>query len=99
VTQSLKFDVEREYGMQAKKYGRLARDRPHRVARIGGSNDVATIPGGPVHLQRARVKDKIENKLHDLMCDGKMTLRTVQRGIAKDWQALYKKVYGVAPSG
>jgi hypothetical protein len=45
------------------------------------------------------VKDRLENKLHDLVCEGKRTIRSVQRGIAEDWQALYKKVYGVAPFG
>jgi transposase-like protein len=45
-----------------------------------------------------KVKDKLENKLHDLVCDGKRTLRSVQRRIASDWQALYRSVYGVAPS-
>jgi hypothetical protein len=46
-----------------------------------------------------KVKDKLENKLHDLVCDGTMTLSTVRRRIASDWQALYKTVFGVAPSG
>jgi hypothetical protein len=45
------------------------------------------------------VKDKLENKLHDLVCDGKRQLRATQRKIASDWQALYKSVFGVAPSG
>ena len=45
------------------------------------------------------VKDKLENKLHDLVCDGTMTLRSVQTQIAANWQALYRKVFGVAPAG
>jgi hypothetical protein len=28
-----------------------------------------------------------------------MTLRAAQRGIASNWQAFYKSVYGVAPTG
>jgi len=28
-----------------------------------------------------------------------MSLRSVQKQIAANWQALYKKVFGVAPSG
>jgi hypothetical protein len=28
-----------------------------------------------------------------------MTLASVRRGIARDWQALYKRVYGIAPVG
>jgi hypothetical protein len=45
------------------------------------------------------VKDKLENKLHELVYDGAMALSTVRRRIASDWQALYKTVYGVAPTG
>ena len=56
----------------------------------GEGNSLATRPG-------FHVKDKLENKLHDLVCDGTMTLRSVQRRIAANWQALYKKVFGVAP--
>ena len=44
------------------------------------------------------VSTAVENKVRDLVCDGKMTLRSVQRGIAKDWQVLYRKVLGVAPT-
>jgi hypothetical protein len=30
------------------------------------------------------LKDKLENKLHRLVCSGQMTLRAAQRGIASD---------------
>ena len=43
------------------------------------------------------VKDKLENKLHDLVCAGQITLRQAQRQIAANWQALYKKAFGVTP--
>jgi hypothetical protein len=45
------------------------------------------------------VKDKLENKLHDLVCDGKRTLGSVRQRIALNWQKLYKDVYGVPASG
>jgi len=48
---------------------------------------------------RYKVKDKLENKLHDLVCDGKFTLRSVRQPIASNWQKLYKDVFGVAPGG
>ena len=44
------------------------------------------------------VKDRLENKLHDLVCSGQMNLRSAQRQIATNWQSLYKKVYGAVPS-
>jgi len=34
------------------------------------------------------VRDKLENKLRDIVCDGTMTLPSVQRQIAANWQAL-----------
>ena len=62
---------------------------------LGGSNDVAnlypekaTLPG---HAPGFHVKAKLENKLHDLVCDGTMTLRSVQRQIAANWQSFYAK--------
>ena len=65
---------------------------------IGGSNDIANLFPERVRPSPGyRVKDKLENKLHDLVCDGAMTLRAAQRGIATNWQALYKKVFGEAP--
>ena len=67
---------------------------------IGGSNDIANLfpekakpsPGYPV-------KDKLENRLHAMVCANQMTLRTAQQQIAANWQALYKKVFGVPPLG
>ena len=53
-----------------------------------------TLPAGAPGFH---IKDKLENKLHDLVCDGTMTLRSVQRQIAANWQALYKKVFGSTP--
>jgi len=41
----------------------------------------------------ARVKDKIENELHDLVCSGQLTLRAAQRAIATNWWAAYQ-TYG-----
>jgi hypothetical protein len=52
------------------------------------------VPAGPGYT----VKDKLENKLHDLVCDGKRILRSVRQRIASNCQSLYKSVYGVAPS-
>jgi hypothetical protein len=39
----------------------------------------------------------IENKLHDLVCSGQISLRSAQKKIASDRQALYETVFGIAP--
>ena len=68
---------------------------------LSGSNDIANLFPEKANVDRAgyHVKDKLENKLHELVCDGKRQLRATQRKIAADWQALYKSVFGVAPTG
>jgi hypothetical protein len=103
VPQSEKFDVEREYGLAAKLYGSTL-EIDHIVSlELGGSNDIANLYPEkatlPANASGFHVKDRLENKLHDLVCDGTMSLRSVQRQIAAKRQALYKKVFGVAPTG
>ena len=39
----------------------------------------------------AMVKDKLENKLHRMVCSGDITLAEAQQAIAKDWIAAYQK--------
>jgi hypothetical protein len=58
----------------------------------------------------ARVKDKIENKLHDLVCAGRIGLRVAQHAIATNWWTALQRygaagvpqvwdgTYGVAPA-
>jgi hypothetical protein len=100
VPQSEKEDVEREYGMPVMKYGKTL-EIDHIVSlELGGSNDIANLfPEKRDVSPGYNVKDKLENKLHDLVCDGTMTLSTVRRRIASDWQTLFKTVFGVAPTG
>ena len=97
VPQSEKFAVEREYGMAPAYYGR-SMEIDHIVSlELGGSNDVANLfpePGsGPANYH---VKDRLENRLHDLVCSGAIGLRVAQRGIARDWEALYRRVFGTS---
>jgi len=100
VPESEKFAVEREYGLAPGHYGRTL-EIDHIVSlELGGSNDMANL--FPERLDAHpgyRVKDRLENRLHDLVCAGSISLRSAQRRIAANWQALYRQVYGVAPSG
>jgi hypothetical protein len=43
----------------------------------------------------ARVKDEIENKLHDLVCSGQLPLRVAQRAIARNWWRAYNRYISV----
>ena len=39
----------------------------------------------------ARIKDRLENALHALVCNGSLPLKTAQRAIATNWYAAYQK--------
>ena len=99
VPQSEKDAAHQEYAMALMKYGETLEIDHIASLELGGSNDIANLfPEKRDVSPGYKVKDKLENKLHDLVCDGTMTLSTVRR-IASDWQALYKSVFGVAPMG
>jgi hypothetical protein len=42
----------------------------------------------------AKVKDLVENQLHDLVCSGRLSLRSAQRAIAGNWWRAYLKYGG-----
>ena len=101
--ESEKHAAEIEYGLAPKGYGSTL-EIDHIVnLELGGSNDIGNLHPEkavlPANAPGFHVKDKLENKLHDLVCDGAMTLSNVQRQIAGNWQALYVRVFGVAPGG
>jgi hypothetical protein len=66
---------------------------------LGGTNDVenlwpqsyAAIPGQGIW--NAHIKDKVETRLHTMVCAGKISLPQAQREIATDWVKAYKKNY------
>jgi hypothetical protein len=37
------------------------------------------------------VKDRLENRLHQMVCAGELDLTTAQQAIASDWIAAYKR--------
>jgi hypothetical protein len=80
--------------MASKLYGTTEIDHIDSLE-LGGSNDIANLypkPGsGPANYH---AKDKLETKPHDLVCAGSMTLHAAQVGISRNWEMLYKSVYG-----
>jgi hypothetical protein len=103
VAESEKFQVEREYGLKPGHYGRSL-EIDHIVSlELGGSNNIANLyreeasfaSGAPGY----NVKDRLENAAHVWLCQGKISLRTVQRAISTDWRALYKRILGATPTG
>ena len=62
---------------------------------IGGNpTDPKNLWPEPYAGTGARIKDQIENKLHDLVCANKMPLATAQKLIATNWYAAYQKYVG-----
>jgi hypothetical protein len=66
---------------------------------IGGSNSVQNLWPQP-HTALpwgARAKDRLESRVHRLVCAGKLDLNTAQQEIAADWTEAYRRHVGAPP--
>jgi hypothetical protein len=62
---------------------------------LGGANTVRNLWPQPNSARwNARVKDKLEHRLHGLVCQGKVDLATAQHDISTDWISAYRKYVG-----
>jgi len=71
---------------------------------LGGADDIRNLwPQSYVStVWNARVKDALEDRLRDLVCQGQLDLADAQRDISTDWIAAYKKYFQTnqpAPTG
>jgi len=66
---------------------------------IGGNNSIKNLWPQSYITQpwNAHVKDVLENRLHLLVCSGKLDLKTAQQEIAGNWIEAYKKYVGPEP--
>jgi len=90
----LKAMVYREYGL-----GRTRRhfEIDHLISLELGGADVAEnlLPESyDTTPWNAHVKDRLEDRLHALVCAGKLPIEQAQREIAKDWIATFEKYIG-----
>jgi hypothetical protein len=62
---------------------------------LGGSDDIHNLwPHSYANTEwNARVKDDLEDRLRELVCQGKVDLSTAQREIATNWIEAYKKYF------
>jgi hypothetical protein len=66
---------------------------------IGGSNAIANLwPEPYAGRWGARTKDVLEDRLHELVCDGRLGLRRAQRLEASDWVLAYRRYVGGTPT-
>ena len=62
---------------------------------LGGADDIHNLwPHSYSHtIWNARVKDALEDRLREMVCDGSINLAQAQREIAANWIAAYKKYF------
>lgn len=68
---------------------------------LGGTEDIHNLWPEPSNSAawNAHVKDSLEERLHQLVCDGELDLPTAQKAIASDWITAYKKYFGADKPG
>jgi hypothetical protein len=98
VPESEKNQVYAEYGITHRTTGQFEID--HLISlELGGSNAIGNLwpelndhPHGYLNS-----KDILENRLHALVCTGKVSLRRVQTLIVNDWVSAYHQFLGAWP--
>jgi hypothetical protein len=62
---------------------------------LGGADDIHNLwpHSFSATAWNARVKDALEDRLRDMVCDGSLNLEDAQKEIATDWIAAYKKYF------
>jgi hypothetical protein len=62
---------------------------------LGGADDIHNLwpQSYSETVWNARVKDALEDRLHNLVCEGQIDLATAQREISVNWIAAYKKYF------
>jgi hypothetical protein len=62
---------------------------------LGGADDIHNLwpHSYAATVWNAQVKDELEDRLRDMVCDGSLDLGEAQREIATDWIAAYKKYF------
>ncbi len=92
VPDSVKNQVYDEYGITSHTTGQYEVD--HLVSlELGGSNDISNLwPEAADPRPGFHEKDKVEDYLHQQVCDGKMSLQDAQYQIATNWLAIYSQL-------
>jgi hypothetical protein len=84
--------------MTPRPYGRTIEIDHIIPLELGGANDITNLfpePGtGKASYQG---KDRLENRLHAMVCAGTITLAAARTGIASNWASLYRRVFNIAP--
>jgi hypothetical protein len=89
------------YARNAIKRVAYAYEVDHLVSlELGGSNVIANLwPEHDYAPWGARTKDRLENKLHALVCSGSLSLASAQGQEAANWIAAYKRYVSATSDG
>jgi hypothetical protein len=91
VPAEMKREVYGEYGVTSHDPGDYEVD--HLIPlELGGSNSIKNLwpESHRTSPWNAQVKDRLEGKLHELVCSGQLDLKTAQHAIASNWIEAYK---------
>jgi anti-sigma factor RsiW len=87
-------EILQEYGLQNARANDYEID--YLIAPgLGGADDIQNLWPEPYNsgTWNSRVKDDLEEHLHEMVCAGKLDLSTAQHDISTDWIAAYKKYF------
>ena len=101
-TSHLKREQIRQYGYS--DYRMRDYEEDHLISlEVGGSPDnPKNLWPEPHHVSGgwgSYTKDKLENRLHRLVCSGQLSLAKAQHDEATDWIGAYKQYIGITPNG
>ncbi len=99
-TERLKRRQMRQYGWADRRLRDYEEDHLISLELGGSPTDPRNLWPQPHHVVGgwgSYAKDKLENRLHALVCRGALPLRTAQQAIATDWIGAYRRWVGGQP--
>lgn len=93
VSAEIRQRVFQEYGMAGKSYNY---ELDYLISpELGGTDDISNLWPEPASAAgwNMQVKDALENRLHQMVCRGNISLTTAQKDLATDWISAYKKYF------
>lgn len=88
VSQKIRNVVFQEYGIRNEDRSKYVIDHLVNLSN-GGLNNLYNL--WPQPIEEAHEKDRLENKLHKMVCKGEISLKEAQKAIADNWVAAYSK--------